>query len=289
MNCDDVRVRLPEYWGHALDEAIRLEFAAHLDSCEACRQEAESLGAIWTNLGLIPAETPAREMRSRFYEALEAYRQGLAAAEESRRHPVKEFFERYWPKRPAMQFAVSMACLAIGLGVGYAVHNNGLPGTNAAFSGSPGEESTRHNGSAREISQLRGEIDNMRQLVALSLLQQSSPSERMKGVNWSYRVPQSDTEVLAALLYTINHDENVNVRLAAVDALHYFAESPVARKGLLQAIPKQTEPLVQIALIDLSVDLRDSQSVPVLQAMAQKSGINPEVKQRVQWALEKLQ
>ncbi|MEO7144460.1 MAG: hypothetical protein ABI165_13255 [Bryobacteraceae bacterium] len=248
MNCDDVRARLAEYWSGEIDDT---EFVAHLDGCETCRREAELLGEIWANLGLLPAEQPGREMRARFYETLEAYRQGMAAGR-----------WRWWPKHPALQFAASMALLILGLGTGYAVRG-------------PGARDT-------------GEVDSMRQLVALSLLRQSSPVERLKGVDWSYRVPQSDTEVLAALLYTINHDENVNVRLAAVDALHYFADSPVARKGLLQAIPKQTSPLVEIALIDLTADLQDAQSRPALESLAQSADTSPEVKQRVQWALEKL-
>ncbi|MGH9667592.1 MAG: zf-HC2 domain-containing protein [Bryobacteraceae bacterium] len=276
MNCDDVRERLPEYWSGELDAAGSREFTAHLDHCDTCRQEAERLGAIWASLGLIPAETPGREMRSRFYEALEAYRQGMVAAEQTRARPIRAFFERYWPKRPLLQFAVSAACLVAGLGVGYSVH-----GARGTVSVSPAD-------GAGEVAQLRGEVDNMRQLVALSLLRQSSPTERMKGVDWSNRVPQSDTEVLAALLYTVNHDDNVNVRLSAVDALRYFGESPVARKGLLQSISRQTSPLVQIALIDLSVELRESRSAPVLGELAQQAGVNPEVRERAQWALEKL-
>lgn len=276
MNCDDVREHLPEYWSGELEPAAAREFAAHLDRCETCRQEADSLGAIWAKLGLLPAESPGSEMRSRFYEALEAYRQGMEAAGQVRSHSLKAFFDRYWPKRPALQFAVSAACLIVGLGAGYSIHN---------ARGNAGVSATPANG---EVAQLRDEIENMRQLVALSLLRQSSPAERMKGVDWSNRVPQSDTEVLAALLYTVNHDDNVNVRLSAVDALRYFAASPVARNGLRQAIPRQSSPLVQIALIDLGVDLRDAQSVPVLEAVAQQTGVNPEVRERARWALEKL-
>jgi HEAT repeat protein len=129
----------------------------------------------------------------------------------------------------------------------------------------------------------------MRQLVALSLLQQQNASERLKGVTWSYRVDQSDTEVLSALLYTVNHDQNVNVRLAAVDALHAFADSPVVRKGLLQAIRKQESPMVQVALIDALADLRDVHAVSALQTMARDPEANPAVRERAKWALGKLQ
>ena len=59
----------------------------------------------------------------------------------------------------------------------------------------------------------------MRQMVALSLMQQQSAGERLRGVSWAYRVESSDTEVLSALLYTVNNDQSVNVRMAAVEAL----------------------------------------------------------------------
>ena len=50
-------------------------------------------------------------------------------------------------------------------------------------------------------------------------MQQQSASDRLRGVNYAYRVEQSDPEVLGALLTTVNHDPSVNVRLAAVDAV----------------------------------------------------------------------
>ena len=129
----------------------------------------------------------------------------------------------------------------------------------------------------------------MRQMIALSLMQQQNASDRLKGVNWAYRVEQPDTEVLAALLYTVNHDPNINVRLAAVDALRAFTNSPVATRGLTQAIAKQDSPMVQIALIDQLTDMRDRNAMPALRELIGNVSVNPEVRQRAQWALGRLQ
>ena len=111
-----------------------------------------------------------------------------------------------------------------------------------------------------EISQLRGEIHNMRQLVTLSLLQQQSASDRLQGVNWSYRAEQSDTEVLSALLHTINQDQSVNVRLAAVDACGILATVLSRERGWCNHSAKQTSPLIQISVIELLVELRETAS-----------------------------
>ena len=129
----------------------------------------------------------------------------------------------------------------------------------------------------------------MRQLVALSLLQQQSASERLRGVSWAYRAESSDTEVLSALVSAINHDTNVNVRLAAVDALHAFAASPVTRQAVVQALPQQTTPIVQVALIDLLVDLKEPKGAGELRKLAMAESADIGVRQRAQWALEKLQ
>jgi hypothetical protein len=125
--------------------------------------------------------------------------------------------------------AISFALLVMGVGMGYEMRP---------------EKHEVQPVAGSEVAQLRGEVSNMRQMVALSLMQQQSAGERLRGVSWAYRVESSDTEVLSALLSTVNNDASVNVRMAAVDALHAFGASPVTRTAIVQAIPRQTSPLV---------------------------------------------
>ena len=129
----------------------------------------------------------------------------------------------------------------------------------------------------------------MRQLVTLSLLQQQSASERLRGVTWAVQTESSDMEVLGALLRTINTDTNVNVRLAAIDAVRNFASSPVALHGLVQALPKQTSPLVQIALVETLVDLKQIDARPEILSILGAPDLDPTVRERLQAAAGKLQ
>jgi hypothetical protein len=270
MTCEDVKVLSADYWSHTLDEAQELAFETHTASCEQCRTEVERLGAMWKSLALLPVEEPGANLRSRFYETLAAYRQGLESAPKPR---LREKILALWPKQPAWQMAISFALLAIGVGLGYEIR----PGKTAE----PAADS--------ELSQLRGEVSSMRQMVALSLLQQQSAGERLRGVTYAYQAPPSDTEVLSALLTTMNQDQNVNVRLAAVDALHRFGSSPVTRAAVVQSIRKQDNPLVQIALIDLMVDLKDEEAAPELAKLASDEKIDSAVRQHAKWALGRLQ
>ena len=279
MTCDETKLLLSEYWSQSLGEAQELAFEAHLVTCDPCRGEVERLGEIWKNLALIPGSTkdfePSVNMRSRFYETLGAYRQGLDSA------PKLSLWQKivaYWPKQPQWQMASSFALLVVGLGVGYMIR----PGVQAPVQGQAPAQ-------GGELSQLRGEVSSMRQMVALSLMQQQSAGERLRGVSYAYQAPSSDTQVLSALLTAVNQDDSVNVRLSAVDALHAFGSSPVMRSAVLQSIRKQHTPLVQVALIDLLVDLKEKDAVPELGALAADSGINESVRQHAKWAMGKLQ
>jgi len=273
MNCDEVRDQLPDYWTGVSEEGAKARMQAHFALCPACRAEAETLSAIWEKLGAIPEERPGRALRARFEATLEAYVQGLKQAEHgpSTRERVDQWLEGWWPRQPVFQFGFALAFLAIGLLVGYTVTQNA------------------RNGAGGEVAQLREEVRHTRQMVALSLLQQQSASERLKGVDWSNRMTQPDPQVLSALLHTVNYDQNVNVRLAALDALHQSSSNEVVRRGLVKSLDRQTSPMVQIALIDLLVEIRDKAAGEALKDLMQETGLNPEVRERAQWALAQMQ
>ena len=169
MKCDEAKACFADDWCGMLRAPERDELKRHLKDCATCRQEAEGLESLWTKLDSLPAEEPSPQMRDRFYAALGAYGEGFSAA--SPRERQKTGFA--W-----LPMGVAAAALLIGLGLGYAVSSQ-----------KGGREST-------EIAQLRGEVNGMRELVALSLLRQQSASERLRGVSWANQVESSDGQVL---------------------------------------------------------------------------------------------
>jgi HEAT repeat protein len=128
----------------------------------------------------------------------------------------------------------------------------------------------------------------MRQLVALSMMEQQSASQRLEGVTYSTKVERPDPEIAAALLHVLRFDNSVDVRLAALDALRRYKNDGHVREGLLSALQTQQSPLVQIALIDLFVEMRESDAKAHLRRIEQDSNINPAVRQRAQWGIQQL-
>jgi hypothetical protein len=253
MKCEQAKSLLPDYWGQTLRGAEVLELEAHFADCARCRDETARLEGLWTGLAVLPPEEPDSKLRGRFYEALGAYRLGAESSGVSK-----------W----RWQIAAGVALFAAGLAGGWAF---------------------RPDTTGEQVAEMREEITGMRQMVALSLLQQQSASERLRGISFAYRAEPSDTETLSALLTAINNDASVNVRLAAVDALHTFSNVPRTREDVMESLPRQNTPLVQVALIDLLVELKVRQAAAELRRLAADDSVNDGVKQRALWALETLQ
>jgi HEAT repeat protein len=281
MICERCREQIPECLAGKLDKAAREKVIEHMETCSACRAELAELGVVWRGLEAlaVPSAEPQPALRDRFLESLHAYEAGLeagkaerAAAAAGARKPAsdapKAWWAGFWPSRPAWQLAMAAALLVAG----------GLGGKYAATP----------RGENPEMAELKGQVEGLRQLVALSMLQDQSAGSRMRGVTYSIQMAQPDSQVEQALLYAVNHDPNVNVRLSAVDALEKYAGDPQIRRALVDAVPLQDSPLVQVSLIDLLVQLNDKDSAPALQRLAGDPRADEMVRQRAATAMQKL-
>ena len=94
--------------------------------------------------------------------------------------------------------------------------------------------------------------------------------------------------MIRALVQTLHTDENVNVRMVAVEALARYGDQPLARMGLIEAIGKQDSPLVQVALADAMLELQASEAVPAFRELLQKPELDTTVQELVNETIEKL-
>jgi hypothetical protein len=272
MQCEHVRERWPDYVSGSIGPSERAAIDLHLGDCAACRDEAGDLGRIWQLLGAIPEEAPSPALRERVDAMVDAWRDGARAGARLDVHPgrARDHWWRRFTWSPAWQLAFASLCLFVGFSSG------------RLWTPAP---------PTAEMAELRGEVQSMKTMVALSLLQQQSATERLRGVTWSHELERPGSEVLDALLDTLRHDPNVNVRLAAVDALQQFAvgrHTGGVREGLIDSVAKQDSPLVQIALVDALVTLKESRSADMLRRLAASATTNESVKKRASWALTQI-
>lgn len=274
LTCEQMEQLLPDYLQGALSPSQSTEVEQHCAHCATCAQDI----VMWKQLAVLPEEKPSPDSRQRFEAMLHAYAAPTSEPVQSSTSATRPTE----PTKPSWNFldllrspfgavAWSAALLLIGLFIGTQLSNRTKP--------APSEE----------IASLHAEITSMRQLVALSMLQQQSASERLQGVSWSTREDHLDPQVQSALLRTLRYDGSVDVRLAALDALSRHAAQPQVRKGVLEALQEQQSPLVQVAMIDQLTEWRDPDAAQRLRKLEQTPNLNPAVKQRAEWALAKLQ
>ena len=264
MTCEKTQERFADYLTGDLDATGRKDVQDHILDCAACREDLENLTVIWAKLGVLPEEQPGGGLRHRFYTMLEEYKDRL----EAERQAARAASGRAWFsfQRPAFAASFSAFILLVGAAAGW------LAG----------------GGSAVKRAGLAREVQDMRQQVALSLLSRPSAADRIQGIGYSAEVRNPKDETLAALFNAVDTDPNPNVRLAAVDALYLFRDRPGVRESLVRSLSIQAYPLVQVALIDFLVEVRETRAVEALKKLIEGGELTPQVKQHAEQGLKQI-
>jgi hypothetical protein len=134
-----------------------------------------------------------------------------------------------------------------------------------------------------EIAALREEMLEMKEALAKG----TSASERIQLVSQEFEQEQPD-ELIEILVTTMNEDPNVNVRVAAAEALFRFHENPEVRRALIASMKRQTDPIMQLTLIDMLVSIKEQEAIGELNEFSQRNDLLPIVKDKAAEGLGKL-
>lgn len=167
-----------------------------------------------------------------------------------------------------MRIAAGFSMLVIGVFAGWLIGNKG--------------------GESSDVAALRDDINEMKQLVALSQLRKESASDRIMATYEFKKLDSANDEILDALIYTFSNDDNANVKNAAAEALFKFGNHDKVRKAFIKGLTTQTDPILQIKLIDMLVGLDEKRALPKLQEMMQGEAQMKVVKQKAAQGIGKL-
>lgn len=258
-------------WSLALNELSddeKTEVNLHVADCMECTEELNSIMTFWNITAALPEPEPSATMKSKFMQQLEVYKQEQLAKTGLLDH-LKETFTRFTTM-------LTMPRLAYGLGMLVV----GVIASSVYF---------QQKGTAKsEVEMLSSQVKEMREMLALSLLEHPSASERLRAVSYVNEIDTVDRRVKDALLTTLNNDENVNVRLTALETLSKMTGDPKVREGLIQSIAKQESPLVQSALADIMLSIQEKKSVRSFQQLLKKPETNEAIKTKIQATIHQL-
>lgn len=162
---------------------------------------------------------------------------------------------------PWLRYAAGMALLVLGFTAGYLVKDVNAPAT------------------AEEVDTNQ---NTHSQVVLAGLNNQSSASERILAINESLEMQDISQEIAQALIKTMNFDDNINVRLAAIEALSRYTNRDDVRTSLIQSLEIQENPIIQIALIDLLVKMDEKKAINEIQRLMIDEKTQDVVKQRAE-------
>lgn len=226
-------------------------------------QDVKELENVYRNMGSLPEPEPSDKMSSRFYRMLEQEKGKEMQSEYPKgKQQVRRWFEYLSSIARPKQVAYALSIFIAGMVIG----NWAIPFQNYR----------------QQLNRLSGEVSQMREVMMLSLLDNDSVTERLKAVNVSMEMQPADNKVADALLKTLQNDPNINVRLAAIEALLHHASQPRVREGLVNAITTQKSPIIQAALADAMLMLQEKRSIKKFRKLLDQNDLDPNLRNKLQ-------
>ncbi|HEV9035229.1 MAG TPA: zf-HC2 domain-containing protein [Puia sp.] len=272
MNCKEVQTLMIDYLDRTTDPATSGRMRQHLENCDQCKHEAEELQQLLTSMRDTVLETPPPALRESFDTMLQSELNMLTTAniiEEFR--PAGTQPGKIVPislSSPVWKVAAAVILVATGVVIGRNLPSGQQPIASA------------------NMDSLRSEIRSMRQEVMLNLIDDESASQRIKAVSYTEDISNPDQQVIDVLVHTLNNDKNVNVRLAALYSIARFADKRAVRDSLVSSLPTQTEPIIQVVLINLLAEKRDTRAIAPIRNIITNKKTLKEVKDAAQRSLQ---
>lgn len=273
INCDQIKDQLTDWFSNQLPDAERVALETHLAQCPACQAEANSTRQLWQLMGNVPTPEPSPMARVRFQAMLDTYKETVTTEQESVFDNLLAKLRQLWVPQTAYRLAYSFVLLSVGIAAGYWFNR---PGTTTVAV------------QQQQIDTLSTQVQEMRQMMLLSGLENPSASERLRAVSYTEEINEVDQKVVDALLTTLNNDANVNVRLVTLEALAKLADNPSVREGLVQSIARQDSPMMQSALADIMVKLQEKRSIKPFRQLLHDDNLNHLVKGKIEQSIRDL-
>lgn len=255
-----------------LDRAAGAEGAAamraHLLGCETCRKEVEELRELLLAMTDQELRQPGPGLRENFQVMLQS-ELNMETADDLLRRKREDKDAQVGAKR-GIGWMVAAACILLFGGIWIGV----MVGSRKASS------------VPEQLGAMQKEMKEMKEAMLFSLIDNELASQRIKAVSYAEEMPNPDQRIIQALVGTLNHDKNVNVRLAALYSLATFADNRSVRDSLVLSLPKQTEPLIQVMLINLLAERRDNRAIAPIQDIISNKNTLPVVKDAAQKSLK---
>ena len=258
MKPDNFESKLIDYIDGKLDAAQKAQVEERIASDQKSRELYEQLKEVLSQLDATRSVEPTVRLKSRFDQMLQ----------EEVAHLNHSSWRQVFFSNPLLRIAAGLVFILMGTGIFLWVSKNQQQ--------------------QREVARLRFEMDSTKKAMLNLLRNPESASQRMLGTTVAFQLSAADNEIVVALAKAMNEDPNTNVRLAALDALGKFKHEQRIRELLIASLSTQTDPVVQISLIQIMVEMKEKSIIKELEEITRKKEILKAVKDEAYSGILKL-
>lgn len=249
--------------------AMPREMLEYIEQHPELAAELETLKAFWQPQEPLPK--PSAKLKTGFY-------QSLAQIEQSQNNTIavtglteKSVANDPYYKAGWFQAAAVVLVFVLGL-----------------FTGRETSLQPSVDSSQQAIAALQDEVSSLSTVMAISMLQKESASERLAAVSYTRRANMADPALLQSLLSSFEQEKSTAVKLAIVDALKdtdfSSANSEMANieQSLLEFALNEPQPLVQMALTQMLLEQASPATKNQLIRQLQSSPLDDDVSEFLQ-------
>lgn len=263
LNHDEIIAKKIAFLNGYTNDDLDPEMHSIVVSNLALQQELSFIESIWGNTKLSPQQQPSDATDARFYQMLhQANQHNVIDPTESNALQVS-FISKiniFIKRSLTLQSAAQFAMLIILFFSGWQMNNITQPIQ------------------LDTTTELVKRIDSLSTIVAASMLQHQSATERLAGVSYAKNAGLNNQNITSILIKLLNNDHSNAVRLAVVDMFANGETNTDFQSQMIASLSTQQNPLVQLALIQLllNTDLKSGAEL-VTQLLEQKK-LMPEVR-----------
>ncbi|CAM1350986.1 HEAT repeat domain-containing protein [Tenacibaculum halocynthiae] len=254
MNCNDVQNQLINYIDNKLSNEEHLKIETHIRVCDNCTNELKKLEDILLIISNDEIEKPGETLKLNFENFL---------AKEIKEANTKVISLKSKPDwKSYIKIAASILIVLSAFLIGRQ--------------------------SNQQKTSIASQQKTQQKQQFFALLDNQSASKRILGVTNSKKFSENNIEIIEAIVNKLFYDKNVNVRLAAAEALSKFSSLELVKTALIKALQTEKEAIIQIELIQILAKIQEKRALEPMKKLLENEETPNYVKQELQYNIPSL-
>ena len=255
MKYKEIQDKLIDFIDQSLSEQEMKEIQEHIDQNENLAQEVEEMKKLFFDMSEEEMEQPSSSLRMNFEEML-AEEKAKIHVESPQNEEVKVInLQERTSWKSYLRVAASILIVVSAFVIGTMVNKT--------------------------------DTDQIEQVLAT--IENESASQRIAALNRSENIETIDRRILQAFIDRMLYDEKPSVRLAAVEALSKFASEEMVKVAFLKALEKDTDPAIQIELIQVLVEIEEKRALTPMKDLLNSKEVPEYLKKEIQYNISSLE